>query len=123
MLKKSLSFILLLSTAGCVMFGFKTERASRFVDVDNNLLYVEYSTEQRTESLPNGAELNYDRKVRITLPDGRKKVFYQTLSRVGVRYHTPDDRYVFVECGPWCQLIKGGKVVYRGLFQKNCTLD
>ena len=107
--------------SGCASFGFKTERKSCFIDVDANKVYVEYGTEQRTETLPNGAELNFNRKVRITLYNGKKITLYQTLAARGVRYATPDKDFVFIEKGAYCQVLERGLVIYQGVFSKNCT--
>ncbi len=123
MLKKLAAFNLLLITAGCLSFGFKTERKSQFTDINNNTVFVEYATEKRTETLANGTELNFDRKVRITLSNGERAVLFQTISRSGVRYHTPDNKYIFIERGPWCKVIKEGATVYQGVFRNNCKLN
>ena len=117
------AFTLFFLIAGCLSFGFRTERKSQFTDVNNNLVFVEYGTEQRTETLANGAELNFNRKVRITLPDGERAVLYQTISAAGVRYHTPDNKFIFIERGPWCKVIKEGATVYQGVFRNNCVID
>lgn len=122
MFKRFLVFTLPVILAGCLSFGFKAQRKSEFTDIDNNSIFVEYGTEERSEVLPNGASLNFKRKVRITLPDGKRVILYQTISTSGVRYHTPDNKYMFIERGPWCQFIKDGAIVYKGMFRNNCPL-
>lgn len=106
---------------GCASFGFKAERKSRFVDADANTIYVEYGKEARTETLPNGAELKFDRKVRVTLHNGKRITLYQTLAPSGVRYQSADKKFIFVERGPYCQVLESGHTIYRGLFNKDCT--
>ena len=115
--------MLLLTSAGCLSFGFKTERKSLFSDVNNNRVFVEYATEKHTETLPNGAELSFDKKIRLTLPDGKRVVLYQTISASGVRYHTLDNEYIFIERGPWCKIIRNRSTLYQGVFRKNCSID
>ncbi len=107
--------------SGCAVFGFKADRKSRFVDIDANAIYVEYGMENRTETLPNGAELKFDRKVRVTLPDGKRLILYQTLASSGVRYQTADKKFTFVEKGPYCQILENEITVYQGFFNRNCT--
>lgn len=123
MFRKIIIFPILLIAAGCFSYGYKTERKSQFTDINNNSVFVEYAKEKRTEKLPNGAELTFNRKVRVTLPDGERKILFQTISSSGVRYHTPDDQYIFIERGPWCRIIKEGVVVYQGVFRNNCKLN
>ncbi|MFA7171895.1 MAG: hypothetical protein WC340_00530 [Kiritimatiellia bacterium] len=106
---------------GCASFGFKTERKSRFVDADANTVYVEYGKEERTETLPNGAELKFDRKVRVTFQNGKRITLYQTLAPSGVRYQSADKKFIFVERGPYCQILENGFTIYQGLFNKDCT--
>ncbi len=108
--------------AGCASLCFKTERKSGFTDVNNTVLLVEYGTEERAETLPNGAVLKFNRKVRITLPDGKRIVLYQTLSPSGVRYRSANSEYIFIEQGPWCKLIEDGAIVYQGVFSKNFSV-
>ena len=119
MLRIGTALILATLLAGCASLYFKTERMSGFTDVNNNSVLVEYGTEEREETMPNGAVFKFDRKIRLTLPDGTRKVLYQTLSRSGVRYHTPDKEYIFIEHGPWCKVFKDGVPVYQGVFSKN----
>ena len=101
---------------------FKTERKSRFTDVNNNRLTVEYGTEEREEVLSNGAKLRYTRKVRLTLPEGERVILYQTLSPSGVRYQSTDKQYLFIEHGPWCRLTKEGNIIYQGVFSGNIVI-
>ena len=121
MLRVLIICIVCIIISGCSSFRFKTERKSCFVDIDANKVYVEYGTEERTETLPNGAELNFDRKVRVTLYNGTKIVLYQTLAARGVRYTTPDKSIAFVERGCYCQILEKGIVIFQGIFIKNCT--
>lgn len=121
MIKITMICVIGLMLSGCASFGFKTERRSRFVDADANTVYVEYGKEERTEKLPNGAELKFDRKVRVTLPNGKKITLYQTLATSGVRYQSADKKYVFVERGPYCQILEKEFTIYQGLFNKDCT--
>jgi len=106
---------------GCASFGFKAERKSRFVDVDANAVYVEYGSEKRTETLPNGAELTFNRKVRVTLPSGKRITLYQTLASSGVRYQSADKKFTFMEKGPYCHILENELTIYQGFFNKNCT--
>lgn len=106
---------------GCASFGFNAERKSRFVDADANTIYVEYGKEERTETLPNGAELKFDRKVRVTLHNGKRITLYQTLATSGVRYQSADKKFTFVERGPYCQILENEYTIYQGLFNKDCT--
>jgi uncharacterized protein YceK len=119
-------FILLVSAAllsGCASVFFRTERKSGFTDANNTAITVEYGTEEREERLSGGAVLKFNRKVRITLPDGRRVILYQTLSPSGVRYRSADSEYIFIEQGPWCKLIRGGVIVYQGVFSRNFSVE
>ncbi|MDA3923926.1 MAG: hypothetical protein PF904_04415 [Kiritimatiellae bacterium] len=100
---------------------FKVERKSQFIDIDANKILVEYGTEEHTEILPNGAEIKFNRKVRVTLYNGKKITLYQTLSTKGVRYHTLDKKFTFVEKGTYCQIFEKNLVIYQGIFSKNLT--
>jgi len=106
---------------GCSGLRFKTDRKSRFTDVDANMIQVEYGKEKRTETLANGAELTFDNKVRVTLYNGKKIILYQTLARSGVRYQSADKRFIFYEKGQFCQLLENGIIIYQGMFNKNLT--
>jgi len=106
---------------GCAGLRFKTERKSRFTDIDANMIQVEYGKEKRTETLSNGAELTFDNKVRVTLENGKKFILYQTLARSGVRYQSANKRFIFYEKGQFCQFLEKGVVIYKGMFNKNLT--
>ena len=107
--------------SGCSSFVFKAERKSQFIDINANTLLVEYGTEKHSETLPNGAEISFDHKVRITLYNGKKITLYQTLTTQGVRYKTPDKKFTFVEKGTYCQVFEGNHLIYQGIFSKNLT--
>ena len=70
---------------GCASWTFTPTRESRFINVDAEQLWVEYGREKRTETLPSGLVCTYEGKVRLTLPDGSRRVLYQTLATSGIR--------------------------------------
>ncbi len=119
MLKQITLLVLAALIAGCASLRFKTERRSQFTDINNRRIFVEYGTEEREESLPNGAMLKFNRKVRVTFPDGERVIFYQSLSPKGVRYRSEDKEYIFIEHGVWCQILRGNDVIYQGIYTKN----
>jgi len=121
MLKKIIICSIGIIICGCSSLMFNTERTSQFIDVNANKILVEYATEPHTETLPNGAELKFDRKVRVTLYNGEKIILYQTLSTRGVRFHTPDKKFIFLEKGSYCQLFENNRIIYQGIFSKNLT--
>lgn len=96
--------------------SFNAIRQSRFIDMDGQLVHVEYGKEKRTETLPNGLVCTYEGKVRIQLPSGKRLVLYQTLTPVGVCYATADKRYEFIEMGPYCRITQNGKTIFEGVF-------
>lgn len=104
------------SLAGCASLRFKPIRQSRFVNMDVEVLRVEYGHEKRTETLPNGLVCAFDSKVRVRLPDGERIVLYQTLATSGVRYVSHDKQYEFNEKGPYCILRHQGKTLFEGIY-------
>jgi membrane-bound inhibitor of C-type lysozyme len=95
---------------------FDPLRESRFIDMDAQVLSVEYGKEKRTETLPNGLVCTFDRKVRLHLPQGKTVVLYQAIAKTGVRYLSKDKRYEFVEKGPYCMVTCDGKPAFEGFF-------
>jgi len=104
--------------SGCAAWTFTPTRESRFINVDAEQLRVEYGREKRTETLDNGIVCTYEGKVRLTLPDGTRKVLYQTLATSGIRYHSADKQYEFVEKAPYCILRQQGRVIFEGIYRR-----
>jgi hypothetical protein len=104
--------------AGCATWTFTQLRESHFVNVDAERLHVEYGREKRTETLANGIVCTYEGKVRLTLPDGKRIVLYQTLTTSGIRYHSSDKQYEFIEKAPYCVLRHQGRVIFEGIFRR-----
>lgn len=104
--------------SGCAAWTFTPTRESRFINVDAEQLRVEYGREKRTETLDNGIVCTYEGKVRLTLPDGTRKVLYQTLATSGIRYYSADKQYEFVEKAPYCILRQQGRVIFEGIYRR-----
>ena len=121
MLKKIIICSFGIIICGCSSLSFQADRKSQFIDINSNKILVEYGKEQHTETLPNGAELKFDRKVRITLYNGKKITLYQTLSTQGVRFQTPDKKFIFAEKGSYCRISENNHIIYEGMFNKNLT--
>ena len=102
--------------AGCAAWTFTTLHESRFINVDAQVLHVEYGREKRTETLPNGLVCTYEGKVRVTLFDGGRVVLYQTLSISGNRYLSADKHYEFTEKAPYCILKRDGVLLFEGIY-------
>lgn len=102
--------------AGCATWTFKPLRESRFVNVDAELLYVEYGKEKRTETLPNGLVCTYEGVVRLRLPNNDRVVLYQTLAPMGIRYLSKNKQYEFVEKAPYCVVRCRGVLIFEGLY-------
>lgn len=101
---------------GCATVLFKSTREARFIDMDGNILHVDYGKEKRTETLPNGIVCTFDMKVRVKLPDGKRLVLYQIMSASGVRYASADKAYGLFEKGPYCIVSYKGQRVFEGVF-------
>ncbi len=104
--------------AGCASWTFAPTRENRFINVDAEQLRVEYGREKRTETLANGLVCTYAGKVRLTLPDCERVVLYQTLATSGIRYHSSDKQYEFVEKAPYCILRHQGRVIFEGIYRR-----
>jgi len=105
--------------AGCAAWRFTTLRESRFINVDAEILHVEYGRETRTETLANGLACTYEGKVRIRLADGRRVVLYQTLAPSGIRYLSADKHYEFIEKAPHCILMRDGVPLFEGIYYRH----
>lgn len=103
---------------GCASWTFTPTRESRFINVDAEQLRVEYGREKRTETLPSGLVCTYEGKVRLTLPDGSRRVLYQTLATSGIRYLSANKQYEFIEKAPYCVLRHKGQVVFEGIYRR-----
>ena len=101
---------------GCATVLFKSTRESRFIDMDGQVVHVDYGKEKRTETLPNGLVCTFDGKVRLQLPEGKRLVLYQALSASGVCYASKDKQYEFIEKGPYCIITYRGKRIFEGFF-------
>ena len=105
--------------SGCAAWGFTPLRENRFLNMDAEVLTVEYGKEKRTETLPNGLVCTYEGKVRLTLPDGGKPiVLYQTIATSGIRYLSEDKRYEFIEKAPHCMVGREGVIIFEGIFRR-----
>jgi hypothetical protein len=103
---------------GCATWTFTPLRESRFINVDAEILHVEYGREKRTETLPNGLVCTYEGKVRLHLPDGNRVVLYQTIAPSGIRYLSADKHYEFIEKAPYCVLRHKGVAVFEGIYRR-----
>lgn len=101
---------------GCATLRFKPTRQARFIDMDSDVLRVDYGEEKRTETLPNGLVCTFDGKVRLQFSDGKRIVLYQALSTSGIRYVSKDKRYEFIEKGPYCLLRLNGQPIFEGVY-------
>jgi hypothetical protein len=50
------------------------------------------------------------------LPDGSRRVLYQTLATSGIRYLSANKQYEFIEKAPYCVLRHKGRVVFEGIY-------
>ena len=101
---------------GCATLTFKSTRSTRFINMDGQIVCVDYGKEKRTETLPNGLVCTFEGKVRLQLPEGKRIVLYHTMSTSGVRYASADKRYAFIEMGPYCIVSQKGKPIFEGFF-------
>ena len=101
---------------GCAAWTFTPLRESRFINVDAEVLRVEYGSEKRTETLSNGLVCTYEGKVRVHLSDGNRIVLYQTLTPFGIRYLSADKQYEFIEKAPFCMLRHKGVLLFEGTY-------
>ncbi len=96
---------------------FESTRKAHFINMDAEILYVEYGQEKRTEILPNGLACTFDGKVRIRLGKaGKHHVLYQAISASGVRYLSKDKQFEFFEKGPYCLLNEKGRLIFEGVY-------
>jgi hypothetical protein len=116
LLRLAAAALLCTSLVGCAAWRFTPVRESRFVNVDAQMLRVEYGREKRTETLPNGLVCAYDGKVRLNLPDGTGVVLYQTLATSGIRYLSSNKQYEYIERIPCCLVLHKGELVFDGIF-------
>ena len=93
-------------------------RENRFFNLDAEILRVEYGKEKRTETLPNGLVCTYEGKGRLTLPDEKRVVLYQTIATSGIRYLSADKRYEFIEKAPYCMVRHEGVTIFEGIFRR-----
>jgi uncharacterized OsmC-like protein len=115
-LLRGLALFALAGLCGCATLTFKSTRQSRFINMDGEIVHVDYGKEKRTETMPNGLVCTYDGKVRLQLPDGKRVVLYQALTASGVRYVSQDKHYVFIEKGPYCMIYRDNKPFFEGVF-------
>jgi membrane-bound inhibitor of C-type lysozyme len=102
---------------GCA--SFTTTRQGQYMDMNGQVIHVEYGKEKHTTKLSNGLTFTFENKVRITLPDGDRAVLYETMSTSGLRYASHDEKYVFNEKGPYCLLYVKGQLVFEGLYRRH----
>jgi len=115
-LKLTLLAFVCASLGGCASYHFKSIRESHFIDMDAEVLSVQYGKEKRTETLPNGIVCTFNDKVRLHLPNGKSVVLYQAITTTGVRYVSANKRYEFHEKGPYCIVKHEGKTIFEGVF-------
>jgi len=106
--------VFLAGLSGCA--SFTATRQTRYVDMDGQIVHVEYGKEKRTETLPNGLVCTFEGKLRVKLPDGKRIVLYQSLSTAGNRYVSANKRYEFSELGPYCIIQLDGKRIFQGFY-------
>jgi hypothetical protein len=116
LLRLPAALLLCAGLAGCASWAFTPLRESRFVNIDAEVLRVEYGKETRTETLPGGLVCTYGGKVRLTLPDGSRAVLYETIAASGLRYQSADKRLEFREKAPRCMVLSDDAIVFEGLF-------
>ncbi len=104
---------------GCASMSFKPYRASRFINMDAEVIQAEYAKEKHTETMPGGLVSTFENKVRLTLPDGKRLTLYQSFSPFGVRYISKDGRQEFIERGVYCLLYQNGALVFEGVHCRN----
>jgi len=114
--RRGLLPLLLLACCGCATLLFEATREAKYVNMDSEVVHVEYGEEKHTEELPNGGSLVFDKKVRLRLPDGKRVILYQTVSPSGVLYASKDKKYLFFERGPCCMLIHDRATVFEGVY-------
>ncbi|MDD4017303.1 MAG: hypothetical protein PHV28_05095, partial [Kiritimatiellae bacterium] len=108
--------IALVCLCGCASLRFKPLRETRFINMDAEVLHVEYGEEKRTETFPNGLTSTFTGKVRLRLPDGKRVILYQTMSSSGIRFVTKNRELEFIEKGFYCLLRHNGKTVFEGVY-------
>ena len=113
-----LSLLIVAFLAGCASLDFTTLRENRFFNIDAEILNVEYGREKRTETLPNGLVCTYEGKVRLTLPDGKRVVLYQTIATSGIRYLSANKKHEFIEKAPYCMVRYEGETVFEGIYRR-----
>ena len=114
--KMTVALCVLAGLCGCATLTFKSTRTTRFIDMDGQIVCVDYGKEKRTEILPTGLVCTFEGKVRLQLPDGKRIVLYQAMSKSGVRYASANKLYEFVEMGPYCIVSHEGKPIFEGFF-------
>ncbi len=71
---------------------FKPLRETRFINMDAEVLHVEYGEEKRTETFPNG------------------------MSSSGIRFVDKKREFEFIEKGFYCLLRHNGQTVFEGVY-------
>ena len=104
---------LLLAASGCS--SPKIIRTGQYVDMDNDRLHVVYFEKAHTEVV-NGVEFPFKEAVKIRLPDGKRITCVRMVSVDGMRYRSPDSKYIFYEKGPYCILFFEGQRIFEGIF-------
>jgi len=108
--------IALVCLCGCASMRFKPLRETRFINMDAEVLHVEYGEEKRTETFPNGLTSTFTGKVRLRLPDGKQVILYQTMSSSGIRFVTKNREFEFIEKGFYCLLRHNGRTAFEGVY-------
>lgn len=102
---------------GCAALRFDVTRKARFINMDSEILHVDYGSEKRSETLPNGLVCTFEGKVRLLLPgDNRRVTLYQAISTTGVRYVSEDKQLEFIEKGPYCIVLRNGRTIFEGVY-------
>ena len=105
------AFCAALSLQGCN--SFMPVFHNSFIDDDGNIIHVESGRLEKDHvtkvvSPGNGKLVDYHTReaVRVTLPDGRRFLAYQTLNTfpVGTMFKTDDDELVYVTNGLACRV-------------------
>ena len=135
------TFLSLLSSffvflAGCM--SFERTFTNSFLDEEGNVVTVENGRLSKDHvfvvaSPGNGKPVDYKSKeaVKVTLPDGRQFMAYQTLNTIpiGNMYKTDDEDIVYVTNGLMCRIyarLEDGSdhlLVYEGNLTKDAETD
>lgn len=107
----TLSLLLLL--AGCA--SFDVIRSASYINMDGERIRAEYGEKVHTVTFRD-VDFTFKGIVRVHLPDGEEVVCLQNVSMAGVEYTSKDNRYLFVERGPYCILFKDGHRVFEGMY-------